>query len=146
LIPEISVQTRVIVLMHFTELKLTTNTARLASRALAGSEVRVRGRLDEPLSTEGIRELDRESLLLFPTDDAVELNPEFVASLEKRVTLIVPDGSWRQARKTVSREPGLLNIRRVKLPLGRPSEYRLRNEPHAHSVCTFEAIARFGFA
>jgi DTW domain-containing protein YfiP len=57
--------------------------------------------------------------------------------------LVVPDGSWRQARKAVGREPGLQGLRRVKLPAGGPpSEYRLRVEPNEHSVCTFEAIAR----
>jgi DTW domain-containing protein YfiP len=57
--------------------------------------------------------------------------------------LIVPDGSWRQARKAVVREPDLASARKVMLPAGGPpSEYQLRAEPDEQSVCTYEAVAR----
>ena len=141
-IPSIELGTRLVVVMHHTEINLTSNTARLATHALSNSEIRVRGLIYQEVSAEGLIHTDRDTLLLYPSDDAVELTAEYVASLRRPVTLVVPDGTWRQARKTAQREAALRDLPRVKLPPGPPSEYRLRIEPNEHSVCTFEAIAR----
>jgi DTW domain-containing protein YfiP len=137
------ISTRLVVLMHVREVSLPTNTARLATTAVPGSELRLRGGLGEVMSTEGLVTPERQSLLLFPSDEAVELNPESVRQWEGRpLTLLVPDGSWRQARKAAVRISALQDIPRVKLPPGPPSRYRLRKEPNERSVSTFEAIAR----
>ena len=142
LIPRITLQTRLIVLMHSSEEVLTSNSARLAVKALTNSEVRVHGRKDDRMSTVGLIEAGRQSLLLYPSLDAAELNPEFVSNLKGPVNLIVPDSNWRQTQKFVRREPGLIGIQHVRLPEGQPSEYRLRSQPNSKSLCTLEAIAR----
>jgi DTW domain-containing protein YfiP len=141
-IPRIALETRVVILMHMAERVLTTNTARLASKALPNSEIRIHGQKDAPLSVEGVVDAGRTSLLLYPSPDAIELTPELAASLEGPVTLIVPDGSWRQTRKMIAREARLADVPRVKLPPGPPSVYRLRQQPNPESLCTFEGIAR----
>src|SRR5271169_2104253 len=91
LIPRISLRTRVIVLMHTFEQALTTNTAKLANKALTNSEIQIHGRKDERLSAESLHEEGRTSLLLYPSPFAVELTADFVAKLSEPVTLIVPD-------------------------------------------------------
>jgi DTW domain-containing protein len=58
------------------------------------------------------------------------------------VTLIVPDGNWRQASKVRARVPGLCAIPCVTLSAPEPSRYRLRSEAHPHGLATMEAIAR----
>jgi DTW domain-containing protein YfiP len=58
------------------------------------------------------------------------------------MTWIVPDGSWRQARKVSLREKALARVPRYKLPDGLPSTYRLRHTVHERNLSTFEAIAR----
>jgi DTW domain-containing protein YfiP len=128
--------------MHAAEIVLTTNTARLAARALTNSEVRIRGRRGQPLPASGWRRPGRQSLVLYPSGGATELNAEYLSRLARPVTLIVPDGTWRQARRIVLREPGLAGVPHVKLPPGQPSEYRLRAQPNNNGLCTFEAIAR----
>ena len=142
LIPQIELQTRLIVLMHRTEEVLTSNTARLATNALTNSEIRVRGRKNEPVSSVGMVEDGRHSLLLYPSPRSVELNAEFVSRLDRPVTLIVPDGTWHQTQKAVRREAALAGIPHVRLPDGPPSEYRLRTQPNSQFLCTLEAIAR----
>jgi DTW domain-containing protein YfiP len=136
------VTTRVVVLMHVREVSLPTNTARLATAAIPGSELRLRGVIGQEMSTQGLIESERQSLLLYPSEDAIELNAEAVKQWDKPLTLLVPDGSWRQARKAAGRIAGLSDLPRVKLPPGPPSRYRLRKEPNERSVSTFEAIAR----
>ena len=142
MIPRIALQTRVIILMHTSEEVLTTNTARLAAKALTNSEVRIHGRRDERLSSDGLIQPGRSALLLFPSSDSVELTPDFAAGLSGPVNLLVPDANWRQSTKFVRREPCLIGIPRVRLPEGPPSEYRLRTQRSDQNVCTLEAIAR----
>jgi DTW domain-containing protein YfiP len=139
-------RTQVVTLMHVRELTLPTNTARLATAAIPGAELRLRGSRDERMATEGLVTSDRQSAVLFPTSDALELNADSVARLTREgavpLRLIVLDGSWRQARKAIGRIPEIEGLPRVKLPPGPLSRYRLRKEPTEASVCTFEAIAR----
>jgi DTW domain-containing protein YfiP len=142
MIPQLALQTRVIILMHTGEEVLPSNTARLAAKALPNSEIRINGRKGDRLSTEGLVQEGRQSLLLYPSAYASELTPEFVSTLTCPVNLIVPDGKWRQTQKFARREPALAGIPHVKVPEGEPSEYRLRVQPNDRSLCTLEAIAR----
>ena len=142
LIPQIALQTRVIILMHTCEEVLTTNTARLAAKALTNSEVRVHGRRDERMSTIDLIQPGRTSLLLYPSPTAVELTPDFVSKITPPINLIVPDANWRQTTKFVRHDPSLNGLRHVKLLPGQPSEYRLRTQRDVQHLCTMEAIAR----
>lgn len=141
LIPRITLDSRVIILMHTGEEVLPSNTARLAVKALTNSELRVYGRKDERMSTAGLVEPGRRSLLLFPSPQSRDLT-EVVASTPGPYTLIVPDGKWRQSLKLTRREPTLAGIPHVRLPAGELSRYQLRMQPNDFSLCTLEAIAR----
>lgn len=130
------------ILMHTFEQVLTTNTAKLANRALTNSEIQIHGRKDERLSAESLHQDGHTSLLLYPSPFARELTADFVSRLSQPVTLIVPDANWRQTTKFVRREQAVAEIPHVKLPAGPPTEYRLRIQPHPGGLCTLEAIAR----
>ena len=142
LIPQISLQTRVVILMHTCEEVLTTNTARLAAKALTNCEIRIHGRQGERMATHDLVEKDQATLLLFPSPFAIELTPDFVSTIGRPIKLIVPDANWRQTSKFVRHEPALAGIRHVKLAHGPPSEYLLRTQRDPQHVCTLEAIAR----
>jgi len=141
-IPSIVLKTRLIVLMHTNEEVLTTNTARLSTKALTNSDLRIRGRKEERMATDGLVEPGRTSLLLYPSPIAIELTPDFVSRIETPVNLIVPDGSWPQTTRFVRRETSLKGIQHVKLSPGPPSEYHLRTQRDDQNLCTLEAIAR----
>lgn len=141
LIPRIETQTRVVLVIHRAEERKPTNTGRLATECLVNSEVVVRGHqaaASEPL----VFAPGSQPVLLFPAEDAVPL-AELAPSLS-RVTLIVPDGNWRQASKVRSRVPGMRDVPCATLPASaaKPSIYRLRSEAHEHGLATIEAIAR----
>jgi DTW domain-containing protein YfiP len=142
LIPQISLETRVIILMHTFEQPLTTNTAKLTHTALTNSEIIIHGLKDERLSSERLHVAGSTSLLLYPSPFATELSADFLSKLAGPVCLVVPDANWRQTTKFVRREPALAGIPHVKLPPGPPTEYRLRAQRHESGVCTLEAIAR----
>jgi DTW domain-containing protein len=128
--------------MHTAEQMLTTNTAKLAAKALTNCDLRIRGKKGESSCTESLSPAERSSLLLYPSAHARELNADFVQGLTSPVNLIVPDGSWSQTRKFIRRDEALAVIPHVKLPQGPPSEYRLRHQPQEEGLCTLEAIAR----
>ena len=139
LIPRFETRTKFVLFMHYFEDRKSTNSGRLATRCLSNSEVVLRGREGEP----GARfspEPGRRSLLLFPHEDAQPLS-DFVQSQEP-LTLVVPDGTWRQASKVRHRVGGLSELTCVSLPKGEPSRYRLRFEAHSTGLSTLEAIAR----
>jgi DTW domain-containing protein YfiP len=142
LIPTLATRTRLVLVIHRAEDRKPTNTGRLAAEAMPGSRVIVRGRATEPqdelVFCEGTR-----PLFLFPHDDAVPLAKlASVAGDDRPVTLIVPDGNWRQASKVRNRVAGMRDVPCVSLPVGEPSIYRLRLEAHPFGLATLEAIAR----
>ncbi len=145
LCPEIKplqLETRMIALMHCREQKLTSNTATLACLALSNSALIVRGEKAGANLATLLVSSEGQTALLYPTADATELGPEVARALARPLTLIVPDGSWRQARKVATREPAARNLLRLKLPPGPPSDYRLRHSPHPERLSTFEAMSR----
>ena len=141
-VPRLALLTKLRVLMHRRELALTTNTAQLACMALVNSELSVIGQPDAPLGLEQLIAPGENAALLYPGPDAIELNEKTVRELPRPLTLIVPDGTWRQARRIAHRVESVPGVLRVKLPPGEPSTYRLRHSPHEGHLATFEAISR----
>tara|TARA_R110002072_G_scaffold17942_1_gene67581 strand:- start:523 stop:1116 length:594 start_codon:yes stop_codon:yes gene_type:complete len=141
LIEPLTLATRVVVLTHARDECKPTNTSRLVSLSLRESEVRTRGVSGSPMGTEGLLDPARTNLLLFPGPDSIPLCREDYVD-QAPVTLIVPDGTWRQARKVRSRVEGLSEIPCVRLAPGPPSRYRLRSQIEESRISTFEAVAR----
>jgi DTW domain-containing protein YfiP len=142
-IPVFKLNTKLIIVMHWREQKLTTNTGSLACLALSNSEIHLRGLPGKPFLSEDLLSLGESAAILFPSENSsIELNEEFVQNLSRPLTLIVPDGSWRQAKKVALREKALEKLPRLTLPAGPPSTYRLRHSSHEKNLSTFEAIAR----
>ena len=133
---------RVLVVMHRKEALKSSNTGRLIPLLMPNSEVRERGHKHQPLSTEGLVDPERRVVLLYPAEDAEVLDAAWCAADPRPVTLVVPDGNWKQASKVVSREPGFRGLPRVTLAPGGPSNYRLRSHPDPARICTLEAVAR----
>jgi DTW domain-containing protein YfiP len=141
-VSRIQTTTRVFVIMHVRESRRPSNSGRLIPMALTEGEVRLRGRGRKPTPTDGMVEPGRRSLLLFPYDDAPSLTEALVDADPRPITLIVPDGSWSQARRVGLREPALAGMQRVALQRGPPSRYRLRHNPDPERISTCEAVAR----
>ena len=143
-IHSVDVKTRVSIIMHHRETHLTSNTANLAKLVLPNCQISLRGLPDKPFSAESLNLSPEEMpLYLFPHEDAVELTPEFMEQhKDKKIHLIVPDGTWSQAVKFYRREEGLAGIQCAKLPPGEPGRYRLRKSSDENRLSTYEAIAR----
>ncbi|MBC8133112.1 MAG: DTW domain-containing protein, partial [Deltaproteobacteria bacterium] len=104
LIPCLETRTRLVLIIHRREDRKPTNTGRLATQCLPNSEVIVRGDAESHLAdVPAPWTAAAQPLLLFPAADAIPLAR--FASSTRPVTLVVPDGTWRQASKVRHRIP-----------------------------------------
>ena len=142
-IPRLSLKTRVSLIVHYKELKRTTNTGRLAIAALTNSDMRVRGEIQskdpKALDLSDLIQPDYESVLFYPSEGAVELTAHWVRLQKKPIHLIVPDGNWRQASKVHYRHSELKELTRVKItPVNQATQW-MRKETVEGGMATLEA-------
>jgi DTW domain-containing protein YfiP len=106
------------------------------------SEIRVRGDGREGLDLRDLVTPQYRSLLLYPSDDAVELSRMLLAEEQRPVQLIVPDGTWRQAGKIHYRHRELKDVQRVKISTPTPAKFHLRAQHRDEGMATLQAIAQ----
>ncbi len=137
LIPRLPSRTRVLILQHPDEVTHALNTARLAALGLENAELKV-GEVFADLQQwlNG----DYRACLLFPGEQAQELPLSATPEDGRPLLLVVPDGTWRKARKLLHLNPLLAELPRVCLPAGLQSRYRLRKAPGEGALATVEAI------
>jgi len=140
--PSLQTKTRLILVMHYREAVKPTATAPLAAHILKNSEKHLHGVADAPLNLESLHRLPRRLLMLFPSNDARVLAREDFQDDPRPISLVVPDGNWRQASRIPKRVPGLSTIEKVVLPKGQVSAWGVRRETRVDGLATFEAIAR----
>lgn len=138
LIPHLDSRTRVLLLQHPSEVSHALNTARLAALGLSNAELIV-GEVFEDLPTL-LNRPGYQARLLFPAEDAQPLRA-YTAS-DEPLLLVVPDGTWRKARKMLHLNPLLAALPRVTLAEGGVSRYRLRKAPGPGALSTIEAIVQ----
>ena len=139
LIPQLDSRTRVVLLQHPSETSHALNTARLAALGLTNAELRVGevfDDLEQLLATPGYR-----PVLLFPGEGAEALHADATGDALP-LMLVVPDGTWRKARKMLHLNPLLASLARVTLAYVQPSRYRLRKAPEAGALSTLEAVVQ----
>jgi DTW domain-containing protein YfiP len=138
LIPSLDSRTRVLLLQHPSEVNHALNTARLAALGLTNAELIV-GEVFEDLPTL-LNRPGYRARLLFPADDAQPMQAYDVS--DEPLLLVVPDGTWRKARKMLHLNPLLAALPRVTLAEGGVSRYRLRKAPGPGALSTIEAIVQ----
>ncbi|KAA8699552.1 tRNA-uridine aminocarboxypropyltransferase [Pseudomonas proteolytica] len=138
LIPSLDSRTRVLLLQHPSEVNHALNTARLAALGLVNAQLVV-GEVFEGLQTL-LNPPGYQARLLFPGEDAQPL--QAYSPSDEPLLLVVPDGTWRKARKLLHLNPLLAALPRVTLTAGAVSRYRLRKAPGPGALSTVEAIVQ----
>ncbi len=140
LIPQLDSRTRVLLLQHPSEVGHALNTARLADLGLLNAELRV-GEVFEDLATL-LNPPGYQARLLFPGEGAQLIDTAEPSDESLPWLLVVPDGTWRKARKLLHLNPLLAQLPRATLPEGAVSRYRLRKAPGPGALSTLEAIVQ----
>jgi DTW domain-containing protein YfiP len=144
LCPEITpldLKTHLTLVIHQKEVKRTTNTGKLALKALKNSSLITRGLPENPINLLDHLLPNYQPLLLYPSDDATELTTGYLESIQKPIQLLVPDGNWRQASKVHYRHNEIRNIPRVILPKNSFEFDQMRVETKPEGMPTMAAIA-----
>jgi DTW domain-containing protein len=134
--------TELVVVAHRYEVRKPTSTGRLAVMCLESARLCLRGlhgKPDDPVTWDA----GHEPILLFPCPGALSLGEWKAArtATAPPVSLIVPDGTWGQAKRVRRRVPGLAGITAVTLPDANASGLRLRQPNAPNRLATLEAIA-----
>jgi len=135
LLPRLRSDTTVVLYVHSHELYRPSNTGWLVARVLSGARLVVHG--------SGERSGWHED----PASPAMVLHPDGRELTDAdRGRLLVPDGSWSQARRMLHRLPALRGGELVRLPNSRAAagdaDLSWRRAPQVGHVCTYEAVAR----
>jgi DTW domain-containing protein YfiP len=154
LLPRLETRTRVVLLLHQLEAEKPTNTGLVAARCLANSAVVFRGRAPQDARVGAGASIDEQSArlvaaippgtrpaFLFPRAGATPL-PAWRGE-GGPLTLVVPDGTWRQAAHALSRLARALDWPCVTLADGRDGQAggRLRAAGRPGRLATLEAVA-----
>lgn len=135
-IPRVETRVELLIVQHVTELRLTSNTGRLAALALPKARIESYGG-GEPF--DGSVLLAEPAALLY---SAAASGPSTQASELPNITkLVVLDGSFRQARRMYKRIHALRQLPELALPAPSVAPHRLRQPPHEGGMSTLEAIA-----
>lgn len=140
-IPQLATRHRWIFIQHFTEQDKTTNTGRLAHLAMPASQqswFRSRVEPPEPPVDWGP---DEDLYLLFPREGVDPLDPAELRDREEPATLVVLDGTWKQARKMARTVAPLPQVRCVGLPEAAHARYSLRDETLEGGMSTLDAVS-----
>lgn len=138
LIPSLDNRTPVVILQHPQESRHALNTARLAALGLRQARLLCGARFDASAWTLA----GYTPVLLFPGEDAAELQTSAADETFQRRVLVVPDATWRHARGMIHHSPALAALPRVTLPAGPAGQYRVRKAPADTALSTVEAVAR----
>ncbi len=137
---EINLQTRVSVIIPVSEWHKSSNTGRLVKLALSNSEIFIKGKKQAPLNFRDTLCQGYENVILCPNGRI--LNQNFLDSLSQPLNLIVPDGTYYNARKIIRRNCEFHSLPKLSLPYLCESQYHLRKGMKASYLSTLEAIAR----
>lgn len=131
MLPRIATRTRVVLVANEGEWERPSNTGRLAVLSLVRAELAVWDRELDPtlLLREGHRHL-----LLHPGGEPARLE-----RADGPVSLLVPDGTWRESSRIARRLAGLPGVTRVRLDAA--PRAGLRDAPRPGHVGTCDAIA-----
>jgi tRNA-uridine aminocarboxypropyltransferase len=140
-LPRLELRTKIALVIHHRELRRSSNTGLLALRALVNCELRVRGESREALDLSDLVSPQFRTLLFYPCAGAAELDWQLLGQDPRPIQLIVPDGTWRQARKINSRHHELKDIQRVKISAPNLAPFQLRAQSRPEGMATLQAIA-----
>ncbi len=108
-----------------------------------GVEVLVYADRTEAFDATPLERPDRDHRLLFPAPDADDLTPPMLQTPNaSALTLVLLDGTWRQASRMRRRVPQLRAMRCLRLPAAAPSSWTIRRANQPERLCTLEAVIR----
>ncbi|MBR9789672.1 MAG: DTW domain-containing protein [Vibrionaceae bacterium] len=145
LLPKLSSEHSLMLLMHPNELLRDTNTGKLLQQCKLNVEQAIWDRKQPP--SELLARLKDSSLypvLLFPHEDALTLDQVAEQSQQqsRKPLFIILDATWQEARKMINKSRWLEGIPLMGLTTQGDSHYQLRRNQQQGNLCTFEVASQ----
>ncbi|MEL7291917.1 MAG: DTW domain-containing protein [Pseudomonadota bacterium] len=129
-----------VILQHHSETHRPMGTARILTLSLAnsccfvGEDFSDHPQLNRMLSDDNYRHF-----ILYPGEEALTHQQVISASQDKKVRVILLDGTWKKAYKMWQLSTNLHTLPLVRLPSDLRGNYRIRKAPSDNSLSTVEA-------
>lgn len=135
-------QTQVVVLQHPSEVKNAKNTVRLLNLISDNATIIV-GESEQDFAElrQQVTTNTSSYAVLFPCEEAMDLNELETNSTLSLKHLIVIDGTWKKAKKILMLNPWLNDITKVSFTEELDSNYRIRSTTVDGGLSTIEAVA-----
>lgn len=138
----VSHQTQVVILQHPSEVKNAKNTVRLL-KLISDNVTILIGESEQDFAEikQQIKENPEPYAVLFPAENAINLDSENECKTNSLSHLIVIDGTWKKAKKILLLNPWLNDITKVSFAQELISEYQIRSTSVDGGLSTIEAVA-----
>ncbi|WP_459680958.1 tRNA-uridine aminocarboxypropyltransferase [Vibrio comitans] len=131
----------VVILQHPSEVNQAKGTAKIIELSVSPSHLLVGEDFStHPLVNQWLAEPNTLNLILFPTQESIELDcmvPTLTNYRKKRLFLI--DGTWKKAFKMYQLSSNLHSLQQVHLPKDIEGRYTIRKAPKENALSTVEA-------
>ncbi|QLQ36476.1 tRNA-uridine aminocarboxypropyltransferase [Micromonospora robiginosa] len=132
---------RLVVLRHPREARHALGTVRVLARVIPETEV-FDGVRRSPAADHAVRgDAARPPLLLYPVSATTAAPAITGVPGGGPYTIVVLDGTWRQARSMLKADDHLGTMPRMSISPTTPSRYAVRAQPFPHGLSTLEAVA-----
>jgi len=129
-----------IILQHPSEKKHPLGTALMAHRGLKNSTLLTGECFDENIELQNLLK-ERDTYLLYPYEDAKNINEVKNQLNKKTVNFIILDGTWKKARKIYHINDTLKGLPLLRISPTSKSEYKIRKQPKSSGLSTIETVA-----
>ncbi|BCG19220.1 tRNA-uridine aminocarboxypropyltransferase [Vibrio alginolyticus] len=144
LMPKLTSEHNILLLMHPNELKRDTNTGQLLEQCQLSIERVIWDRKQPPAELLTLlADPWRYPVLLFPCEESITLEHVVLQSQQQTKTplFIILDATWQEARKMINKSRWLEGIPTMGLSASADSQYQLRRNQQQGNLCTFEVAA-----
>ncbi|CAE6920930.1 hypothetical protein ACOMICROBIO_FLGHMIGD_02754 [Vibrio sp. B1FLJ16] len=145
LLPKLTSEHAMILLMHPNEVSRDTNTGKLLQQCRLNVEQIIWDRKQPPQELmERLEDSELYPVLLFPGEESLTLeNVKQLSKQQNRQPLfIILDATWQEARKMINKSHWLKNVPLMGLVTQGESDYQLRRNQQQGNLCTFEVAAQ----
>ncbi|EPA0548421.1 DTW domain-containing protein [Vibrio alginolyticus] len=144
LMPKLTSEHNILLLMHPNELNRDTNTGQLLEQCQLNIERVIWDRKQPPAELLTLlADPSRYPVLLFPCEESITLEHVVLQSQQQTKTplFIILDATWQEARKMINKSRWLEGIPTMGLSASADSQYQLRRNQQQGNLCTFEVAA-----
>lgn len=137
LVARVENETEILILQHTRERAHAFNTARIAEKSLARTEVQV-GHIQDMAKDPSLPGRLEGFGLLYPSAEAKDLSE--LPGAQRPTKLVVLDGTWHHAKAMYRYIEALHGLPHYTLPAGLVSRFQIRQQPKSYCLSTLEAI------